>query len=103
MPLESYDAWPIVLKVAEMGECVCNGCISCADIDTDLWCRDCVAGPGGPVLEAADALVKDERHAVVLRLQQRAIQIRTLGKKYRWAADILENEARAIKEGKHRG
>lgn len=46
--------------------------------------------------------VEDERHAVVLRLQQRAIGIRTLGKKYRWAAAILDDEARAITKGKHR-
>lgn len=86
-----------------MGDCTCNGCVVCADLDADLYCDACWATEVASTVKDLELHSADiERHAVVLRLQERALAIRTLGKGYRWAAKILEDEADAIKEGKHR-
>lgn len=88
------------------------GCPTCFRPDPHCKCPSRLDGMhervlSSPSVEFKLALVKkgtnEERHAVVLRLQARALAIRTLGKAYRWAADILEDEASAIKEGTHRG
>ena len=67
-------------------------------------CEDCAVLLDEPTkaVDGGRREVDEERQAVVLRLQRRAIKIRSLGKSYRWAAKILEDEANAIKEGKHR-